>query len=221
MDPSGNLAAETAGLVPFIDTKCFQFIYGDTAAGERIIDAQYWSSTRYVGRSHDGKTFGVNFADGHIKGYPGNWARQFARCVRGNPDYGKNDFRDNGDGTITDRATGRMWSKADSGKGLNWEGALAWAQAKNAEAFLGRRVGTGDEGQALQDPDPTAAEGLGSDPAAAAGRPWRAGRPALWPRRPGPARQRPGAAFPGGVTPEQGAAHAHGTTAPGEVPARL
>ena len=58
-------------------------------------------------------------------------------CVRGNPSYGKNDFHDNGDGTITDRATGLMWSKADSGKGMNWQDALAWVQKKNAEKFLG------------------------------------------------------------------------------------
>jgi hypothetical protein len=61
----------------------------------------------------------------------------FAICVRGNPNYGKNDFHDNGDGTITDRATGLMWSKADSGKGMNWEAALAWVQAKNTEMHLG------------------------------------------------------------------------------------
>ena len=61
----------------------------------------------------------------------------FVLCVRGNPSYGKNDFHDNGDGTITDRATGLMWSKADSGQGMNWQDALAWVQKKNAEKFLG------------------------------------------------------------------------------------
>jgi hypothetical protein len=30
-----------------------------------------------------------------------------------------------------------MWPKTDSGKGLNWEAALAWVQAKNAEKYLG------------------------------------------------------------------------------------
>ena len=58
-------------------------------------------------------------------------------CVRGNPNYGENDFKDNGDKTITDRATGLMWSKADSGKGMNWEEALAWVQARNKENYLG------------------------------------------------------------------------------------
>ena len=58
-------------------------------------------------------------------------------CVRGNPAYGKNDFHDNGDGTVSDRATGLMWSKADSGAGMNWPDALAWVQKKNAEKFPG------------------------------------------------------------------------------------
>jgi len=30
-----------------------------------------------------------------------------------------------------------MWSQADSGSGMDWEHALAWAQQKNAESYLG------------------------------------------------------------------------------------
>ena len=129
---------------PYIDTKYFDFEYGDTSAGERHIDAQYWSSTKYVGTvfGGDAAVFGVNFADGRIKGYgltsPGGQSmRQFVRYVRGNPDYGVNNFIDNGDGTITDLATGLMWMKTDSGKGMNWEDALAWVQQKNEENYLG------------------------------------------------------------------------------------
>lgn len=60
--------------VPFIDTDCFDFQYGNTSAGERIIDTQSWSSTEYVGTTmgRDAIVFGVNFADGRIKGYPRN-----------------------------------------------------------------------------------------------------------------------------------------------------
>ena len=144
MDPSGPSSADTSGLTPFIDTKFFKFAYGDTRTGERVIDSQYASSTKYVGKSARGgdKLFGVNFADGRIKGYdlqmPGGQEKTFfVQCVRGNPGYGKNDFRDNNDGTITDRATGLMWSKTDSGQGMNWQDALAWVQKRNAEKFLG------------------------------------------------------------------------------------
>ena len=144
VDPSGP-RAEAGRLTPFIDTAYFKFAYGDAGQGERLIDSQYASSTKYVGKSFRGyaKLFGVNFADGRIKGYdllmPGGDMEKtfFVQCVRGNPQYGTNDFHDNGDGTITDRATGLMWSKADSGKGMNWQAALAWVQAKNAERYLG------------------------------------------------------------------------------------
>ncbi|MCX5859353.1 MAG: DUF1566 domain-containing protein, partial [Proteobacteria bacterium] len=144
-DPSGVSGNDTSGLVPFIDRTYFDFGYGDTARGERIIDMQYASSTRYVSTTMLGSPtmFGVNFADGRIKGYtldmsyqgPGD-ARFPVRCVRGAA-YGVNDFVDNGDATITDRATGLMWAKGDSAQGLNWQEALAWVQTKNAENYLG------------------------------------------------------------------------------------
>lgn len=127
------------GVIPYLDTSVFVFEYGDTASGARLIDAQYWSSTRYVGRVMDGAVaaFGVNFADGRIKGYPidkGN----FVRYVRGGDGaYGVNAFVDNGDGTISDTATGLTWLQGDSGSfgvgsqgaGLvDWPSALAWCE---------------------------------------------------------------------------------------------
>ncbi len=133
--------------VPYLDTKHFRFAYGDESRGERLIDCQDWSATQYVGTTMNGNptVFGVNFADGRIKGYPkqrrgpgGATAHKlYVRYVRGNSDYGRNDFHDNGDGTVSDRATGLMWSKADSKTGMNWEAALAWVQARNAEGYLG------------------------------------------------------------------------------------
>jgi hypothetical protein len=144
-DPSGPMSMDTSRLTLFIDTKYFKFAYGDTSTGERVIDSQYATSTKYVGKGARGfdKLFGVNFADGRIKGYdlfmPGGGMEKtfFVLCVRGNPSYGKNDFHDNGDGTVTDLATTLTWSKADSGQGMNWQDALAWVQKKNAEKFLG------------------------------------------------------------------------------------
>lgn len=141
-DPSGLTGDDTSGLTPFLDP-VFTFRYGDPDAGERIIDAQYLSSTHYVGLTMGGDEtlFGVNFADGRIKGYPLTGPLHpegfpfFALFVRGD-DYGTNDFIDNGDGTVTDRATGLMWMQQDSGHlqageggggGLNWRQALAWA----------------------------------------------------------------------------------------------
>ena len=142
-DPN-PMAASSEGEVPFLDTEFFAFAYGDLTAGERIIDSQYASSTKYVSTTMDGSPtlFGVNFADGRIKGYgltmPNGSTKKFVvSCVRGNPGYGQNDFADNGDGTITDKATGLMWAQDDSGEGLDWQEALAWAQEMNAQGYLG------------------------------------------------------------------------------------
>ena len=144
-DPNPS-ATDTSGLTPFINTSVFGFAYGQPSGGEtvgnRIIDSQYVSGTQDVSTGWNGaKVFGVNFADGRIKGYgissPGGAMTFFVLCVRGNPAYGKNSFTDNGDGTITDKATGLMWSKGDSGTGMDWEEALAWVQAKNTGQYLG------------------------------------------------------------------------------------
>ena len=144
VDPSGFSGTDTSKLRPFIDTNCFKFAYGDSTKGERIIDSQYASSAVCIDKTWRGfeKLFGVNFADGRIKGYdltmPGGGEKAFfVLCVRGNVAYGRNDFVDNKDKTVTDRATGLMWSKEDSQKGMNWEDALALAQARNKEKFLG------------------------------------------------------------------------------------
>jgi hypothetical protein len=141
-DPSGYSGTDTSGLTPFIDTAYFKFAYGDTSAGERIIDSQYASSTVYVDTSSATKLFGVNFADGRIKGYdtttPGGSTKTFfVQCVRGNTSYGVNAFVDNGDQTISDSATGLQWTKSDSGVSMSWQDAIAWAQTKNSQNYLG------------------------------------------------------------------------------------
>ena len=124
---------------PFIDTAYFDFEYGDTSAGERIIDSQWATSSLYVAGD---LMFGVNFADGRIKGYGlsdprGGEKTFFVRCVRGNTAYGENDFLDNDDGTISDLATGLMWSQDDSGHDMSWEEALAFVVELNNANYLG------------------------------------------------------------------------------------
>jgi hypothetical protein len=82
----------------------------------------------------DATAFGVNFADGRIKGYPTEpigppgsefTMTSYVRHVRGNPDYGVNAYVDSGGGTVTDVATGLVWQQGDSGAAMNWEEALA------------------------------------------------------------------------------------------------
>ncbi len=135
-------AKSTADSIPFIDTDYFGVGYGDLNANERLIDGQVATSTVYVASTMGGDRtmFGVNFIDGRIKGYPADSAigkKYYVLYVRGNTNYGTNQFLDNGDGTITDNATGLMWTQLDSGTGMNWQEALAWVQTKNVENYLG------------------------------------------------------------------------------------
>ena len=130
---SGSNGRNGESSIPFIDTKAFDIFYGDEIGQPRPIDVQCWTTAEYIGTTMGGNptVFGVNFADGRIKGYPKVSLRGVnklvVRYVRGNPEYGKNKFRDNGDGTVTDEATGLMWQQSDRGKGMNWEDALAYA----------------------------------------------------------------------------------------------
>lgn len=143
----------------FIDTDYFNQPLGNTAIGEREIDAQTWSSTVYVGltMSSDITIFGVNFVDGRIKGYPkykkqtGSANTMYFRLVRGNSEYGKNDFVDNGDGTVSDKATGLMWQKADDGIARNWEESLEYAQNLELANYSDWRLPNAKELQSIVD----------------------------------------------------------------------
>lgn len=146
IDPPPNNRSN-GNLKPFINTGYFTFRYGKASQGDRLIDSQYGTCTIYTSTTmHGNKTmFGVNFADGRIKGYPvgphrGRGPREktfYFMYVRGNREYGKNKFADNQDGTITDKATGLMWMQHDSGYfkagpwkqgSLDWQQALKWAE---------------------------------------------------------------------------------------------
>ena len=123
---------------PYLD-----MTYFDLTTNESISkDEQYWADNYYVGKTSEGQydaAFGVNHATGHIKAYPalvtGPMAKR-VRCVSGDT-YGVNQFVENGDGTITDEATGLMWMQADSGESMDWEAALAYAQTQNEANTLG------------------------------------------------------------------------------------
>jgi len=142
-DPTSG---DTAKQRPYIDTRFFKFQYGYPRDGDRIIDSQFATCTKYLSMTMYGNEtmFGVNFADGRIKGYPihlGSRRRgprektYYVLYVRGDEAYGRNQFVDNGDGTVTDQATGLMWMKVDSGAlgaarngAMNWQEALAFAE---------------------------------------------------------------------------------------------
>lgn len=173
------LKPEEGQPTPYIDTSAFDFEYPDRGM---IFAGQYWSSTLYVkGPVINGRNqgaFGFNFADGHIKSYgtgldfytgaaatssglsngpadgeaPGN----YVRCVSGQEGiYGVNAFTDNGNGTVTDTATGRMWQQADDGSRREWPEALAYCEALDLAGFEDWTLPNSKELQSIVDYDHT------------------------------------------------------------------
>ena len=157
-----NPTATTQGTsVPFINTDYFTFGYGDinssshgATSNERLIDAQYATSSIYVSTTMNAQPtmFGVNYADGRIKGYPSNNTKKYyVMYVRGNPAYGTNNFENNGDGTITDKASGLMWMQNDNGAAILWENALSYAENFTYAGFSDWRLPDVKELQSIVD----------------------------------------------------------------------
>jgi len=144
-------------LIPFMDNSTFAFAYGDIKAHERLIDMQCATTTTYVSKEVEQLVFGVNFADGRIKGYGlrsphGHGDKQFNYLlVRGNSNYGKNEFIDNNDGTITDKATGLMWMKDDNREAILWQDALKYAEEKEFAGYSDWRLPDAKELQSIVD----------------------------------------------------------------------
>lgn len=136
------MAKDTSELTPFVDTEAFDFEYGNPQERERVIDSQYASTSKYVNDEGVEMLFGVNLADGRIKGYEedffGSDKTYFVQCVRGNTDYGTPSYVDNGDKTITDTQSGLMWSQNDSGeayaKGIDYKNAFDWVKSSEADS---------------------------------------------------------------------------------------
>lgn len=157
---TGRVSGATA-MDLFIDKSYFDQPLGDPELGEREIDAQTWSSTHYSGLTMNGDStvFGVNFVDGRIKAYPKyqpgsnhTQARSmYFRMVRGNPEYGKNDFEDQGNGTISDHATALMWQQSDDGQLRNWEQALSYAEGLELGGYNNWRLPNAKELQSILD----------------------------------------------------------------------
>lgn len=157
---SQNMQTVPANAIPFIDTNYFNFEYGDVTNNERYIDAQWLTSTKYTSTTMNGDEtlFGVNFADGRIKGYgytnPNNLSHEklfYARYVRSNTLYGTNDFVDNDDGTISDNATGLMWQQNDDGTMRDWENALSYAENLTLAGYSDWRLPNAKELQSIVD----------------------------------------------------------------------
>lgn len=157
LDASSYLGSDTSGLTTFLDSS-FTKAFGEQDEGERIIDAQYATTTKYVSTTMygDDTMFGVNFVDGRIKGYPTykNLTQTdntfYTLCVRGNESYGQNDFVDNNDKTITDEATSLMWEKDDF-QSSDFEDAISTCEASNTADYTDWKLPSVKELQSIID----------------------------------------------------------------------
>lgn len=88
--------------------------------------SDYWSSTTYAG--YDGGTaWCVPFGYDNVS--PSSKTLAFpARAVRGGPSRVSDHFVMNGDGTVTDSATGLMWQQGMSAATMHWQAALEYAE---------------------------------------------------------------------------------------------
>jgi len=156
-DASSYAGTDTSELTLFLHNN-FDRAFGDTtsaagiSAGDRIIDAQYASSTLYVSTtmSNDNTMFGVNYVDGRIKGYPRDTKEFYVRCVADNTQYGVNKFVDNGNDTISDNATGLMWQKNDNDS-ADWDAAVASCEAVETATLTDWRLPNSKELHSIVD----------------------------------------------------------------------
>ena len=151
-DASDYQGTDTSTLTPFIDA-IFDWAFGDLDSGyDRIIDAQYASTTLYVSTTmnNDETMFGVNFVDGRIKGYPTQTKEYYVRCVSGNSAYGNNEFIANGDATISDNATGLMWQQDDT-ESSDWDDAITQCNSATTADYADWRLPNAKELQSIID----------------------------------------------------------------------
>lgn len=149
-DFNGALRMTAMESIPYLNTNFFDFQYDS-----ELYAGQYWSDTLYlkgpVAEDNSLGSFGFNFADGHIKGYPTGHDFTtgdpklsqgcFVRCVSGQPDvYGVPDFAAFNADIVTDNATGMMWQRADDGVTRDWIEALDYCEDMTLGGFSDWRL---------------------------------------------------------------------------------
>ena len=96
----------------------------DTAYFPNTLTSFYWSSTTYA--KPTGEAWSMWFYCG-IDNSTHKSGSNYVRAVRGEPLKPLSaPFIDNGDGTITDTATGFMWQKEDDNTTRTWESAISY-----------------------------------------------------------------------------------------------
>jgi len=156
--------------IPYIDTEYFDFFYDQM----RPYTGSYWTSSlscymEDLGDSENSlmeRSYGFNWADGHLKCYADGHSTvddsvgfsipAGVRAVRGEEGViGANEYVSNDDGTVSDEATGLMWSQTDAADGMDWATALKYAEDSELGGYTDWRLPTPKELQTLVEYDKT------------------------------------------------------------------
>ena len=121
----------------FLNNEFIDFDYA--SYGERLKDVQLLSSNIFRDTTMGAHTtvFGINVADSRIKVLPlgdlrsRSGKKYTVRFVPGNLEYGKNKFKDNKDGTISNLAPVLFLQLSESKKEISWGNTLSSVQQKN------------------------------------------------------------------------------------------
>lgn len=92
--------------------------------------SSYWSATTIANDS--GFALAIDFSSGTSSGSvedgsSNKLSENYVRCVR-QSSIGQNAFENNGDGTVTDLATGLMWQREDDNAQRSWSNAASFCQ---------------------------------------------------------------------------------------------
>ena len=109
--------------------------------------SNYWSATTDASEGHNELL--VNFYYGSVDSeYMED--QNYVRCVRGKfAGYGN--FKNNGDGTVTDLATGLMWQRQDDDNTREWTAAVSYCQGLDLGGKTDWRLPTIKELQSIVD----------------------------------------------------------------------
>jgi hypothetical protein len=105
----------------------------------------FWTSTTDAANDFNNCAWNVNFNSGTVNVNPGAKSDDYAvRAVRGGQPGSSDHFVINGDGTVTDTATGLMWQQGVV-SGKNWQAALEYAEELSLAGYDDWRLPTRTE----------------------------------------------------------------------------
>lgn len=142
---SGNFGGYTDWRLPTIKELTFILDYSsypriNTAIFPNFQYGNYWSATITSNNYND--AFMVDIGSGNINSGSKSNSR-YVIAVRGR--VFSNRFIDNGDGTVTDKATGLMWLKQTDAVKKTWIQALSYAETLETAGYSDWRVPTAKE----------------------------------------------------------------------------